>query len=53
MDPEKEAKKIQKKLRQIQQLEEKQAGGTKLEDTQLAKLATKSELEAQLAALGI
>ena len=52
-DPAKEAKKIQKKLRQIEQLEEKQAGGTKLEDTQLAKLATKADLEAQLAALGV
>ncbi len=53
VDPAKEAKKIQKKLRQIEQLEEKQAGGATLEEPQLAKLATKSELEAQLAALGV
>ena len=53
VDPAKEAKKIQKKLRQIEQLEEKQAGGTTLEDTQLAKLATKADLVAQLAALDL
>ena len=51
VDKEKEAKKIQKKLRQIEQLEEKQASGVTLEEAQLAKLAAKPELEAQLAAL--
>ncbi len=53
VDPGKEAKKIQKKLRQIEQLEEKQASGATLDDSQLEKLATKSELEAQLAALDL
>ena len=51
VDPAKEAKKLQKKLRQIEQLEEKQAGGATLEAIQLEKLATKGDLLAQLAAL--
>lgn len=51
IDPAKEAKKIQKKIRQIEQLEEKQAGGATLEATQLEKLATKTGLVAQLAEL--
>ena len=52
-DPVQEAKKIHKKLRHIEQLEEKQASGATLDDSQLQKLATKPQLEAQLAALDV
>ena len=49
-DPAKEAKKILKKLRQIEQLKEKQAGGATLEATQLEKIGTEPKLRADLAA---
>jgi len=44
----KNLKAIEKKLRQIEELEEKQKGGTTLNEDQLAKLAMKKELQADL-----
>jgi hypothetical protein len=49
-DPAKEAKKLSKKLRQIEQIKEKQAGGVALAEAQLAKLATEDDVRAQLGA---
>jgi len=45
----KSRKALEKKLRQIAEVEEKQRQGETLNDDQLAKLATKKELEAELA----
>jgi uncharacterized protein with WD repeat len=45
----KSRKALEKKLRQIAEVEEKQRKGETLSDDQLAKLATKKELEAELA----
>ncbi|KAL8574955.1 hypothetical protein ACOMHN_052120 [Nucella lapillus] len=46
---EKQLKKLQKKLKQIADIEAKKAGGMALEDDQEAKLKTKAECERQLA----
>jgi hypothetical protein len=46
-------KKLNKKLRQIKQLEEKAAGGDELSDAQQVKLATMADVEAQIAALSV
>ena len=53
VDPAKEAKKIQKKLRQIDDLKKKQADGATLEPNQMAKLATEDELRSSLAQLAL
>ena len=53
VDPVKTLKKLKKKLRQIKQLEEKVSGGAELSDVQQAKLATMSDVEAQIAALSV
>eukprot|EP00929_Paragymnodinium_shiwhaense_P030641 TRINITY_DN17327_c0_g1_i1.p1 TRINITY_DN17327_c0_g1~~TRINITY_DN17327_c0_g1_i1.p1 ORF type:complete len:256 (-),score=146.53 TRINITY_DN17327_c0_g1_i1:124-891(-) len=47
-EEEKRVKALQKKLKQIQELEERQAKGDALNEDQLAKVAQKAELEKQL-----
>jgi translation initiation factor 2A len=42
---------LQKKIRAIEDLEMRHAGGEKLEDTQLKKIATKASVQAELDAL--
>lgn len=44
---------LRKKLQQIEMLEEKQSKGHVLDDQQIAKLHTRSELESELAGLGV
>ncbi|KAM7524345.1 hypothetical protein LguiA_014247 [Lonicera macranthoides] len=44
---------LKKKLQQIEMLEEKQSKGHVLDDQQIAKLHTRSELESELAGLGV
>lgn len=43
-DPAKRLRNLQKKLRQVQQLKSKQAGGTVLEPEQLQKIASEAAL---------
>ena len=52
-DPEKRAKKIKKVLKQIDEIKEKAAQGTELNDDQKKKLDTEEELRKELAALGL
>ena len=47
-DPTKQIRSIQKKLRQINQLKEKQAAGQQLDKSQLIKIASVGELEQEL-----
>jgi translation initiation factor 2A len=42
---------LQKKIRAIEDLEMRHAGGEKLEDTQMKKIATKASVQAELDAL--
>ena len=42
---------LQKKIRAIEDLEMRLAGGEKLEDTQMKKIGTKSSVQAELSAL--
>ena len=49
----KAAKKLKKKLRQIENLKSKVAAGGELEPNQLAKLETEATLRAELAALEV
>ncbi len=48
---EKKTRNLQKKLKAIQELKDKQAKGEKLEQTQLQKIAAEAEIKAELAAL--
>lgn len=50
-DPQKRLRAAQKKLRQIAALQEKQAGGQALQPEEIAKLAQRAQLEAEVAAL--
>ncbi|KAK3236648.1 hypothetical protein CYMTET_53236 [Cymbomonas tetramitiformis] len=50
-DPAKKLRNLQKKMRQIEQIKEKQAAGAALEQTQLDKLATEQALLEQIKAL--
>lgn len=52
-DPEKKAKALQKKLKQIDDLKKRAAGGEKLNEDQQSKLASEDDLRKQLAALKI
>jgi translation initiation factor 2A len=52
-DPAKKARALQKKLRQIAELKEKQAGGAVLEANQLSKIEAEATLRAELEALGL
>ena len=52
-DPEKKAKALQKKLKQIDELKKRAAGGEKLNEDQQSKLSSEVELRQQLAALEI
>jgi translation initiation factor 2A len=52
-DPIKKARGLQKKLRQIDQLKEKQASGTVLESNQISKIETEASIRAELEALGV
>jgi len=52
-DPQKKAKSLQKKLRQIEQLKQQKASGKELEKTQLDKIASEKQLLAELKALKI
>ena len=50
-ETEKKRKKLQKALRQIDELKEKMAAGVRLEKTQETKITREDELRAELAAL--
>ena len=47
----KKLRSLQKKIRAIEDLEMRHAGGEKLEDTQMKKIATKTSVQAELNAL--
>jgi translation initiation factor 2A len=51
VDPAKRAKAIKKKLRQIDSLKQRQAGGESLDDAMIAKIESESSLRAELASL--
>ena len=52
-ESEKKRKKLQKALRQIDDLKEKEQQGVKLEKTQQGKIAREEELRAELVAAGL
>ena len=54
IDPEKKAKNLRKRLKQIAELKEKklESGGAELNDDQLLKIATEEQLRIELQALG-
>jgi translation initiation factor 2A len=52
VDPEKRKKQLVKKLKQIEGIREKQAGGATLNEDQLEKLEAEAALRAELATLG-
>ena len=52
-DPEKRAKKINKMLKQIDDIKSRQASGTELNDDQRKKMEGEEELRRELALLGL
>jgi len=52
-DPQKKAKAIQKKLRQIDEIKQQQAGGKQLDQAQMNKLATEKQLRDDLKKLNL
>jgi hypothetical protein len=52
-DPEKRAKGLRKRIKQIEELRAKQAQGIQLNDDQLSKLASHADLSVELAALSL
>lgn len=53
MDPAKKKKALEKKLKQIDELRKRAAGGEVLNADQKEKLTTEGEIRQQLAALGL